>query len=102
LRLACLIKTKPVHFVSTNSVFSPSYAQGNLIQESDPLGINHGLNAGYTQSKWVAEKLIMEARKRGLPITIRQFKNEVHQCLMIIHRIPQKGFDSQDIFEDDD
>ena len=30
----------------------------------------------------------------------RQFKNEVHQCLMIIHRIPQKGFDSQDIFED--
>ena len=32
----------------------------------------------------------------------RQFKNEVHQCLMIIHRIPQKGFDSQDIFEDDD
>ncbi|MBE5228805.1 MAG: amino acid adenylation domain-containing protein [Microcystis aeruginosa PMC 728.11] len=70
LRLACLIKTKPVHFVSTTSVFSPSYAQGNLIQESDPLGINHGLNAGYTQSKWVAEKLIMEARKRGLPITI--------------------------------
>ncbi len=70
MRLACLIKTKPVHFVSTNSVFSPSYAQGNLIQESDPLGINHGLNAGYTQSKWVAEKLIMEARKRGLPITI--------------------------------
>ncbi|MFM6321924.1 MAG: amino acid adenylation domain-containing protein [Microcystis panniformis] len=70
LRLACLIKTKPVHFVSTTSVFSPSYAQGNLIQESDPLGINHGLNAGYTQSKWVAEKLIMEARKRGLPMTI--------------------------------
>ncbi|MFM6207969.1 SDR family oxidoreductase, partial [Planktothrix sp.] len=70
LRLACLIKTKPVHFVSTISVFSPSYAQGNLIQESDPLGINHGLNAGYTQSKWVAEKLMMEAGKRGLPITI--------------------------------
>ncbi|NCR78513.1 MAG: amino acid adenylation domain-containing protein [Microcystis aeruginosa K13-05] len=70
LRLACLIKTKPVHFVSTISIFSPSYAQGNLIQESDLLGINHGLNAGYTQSKWVAEKLIMEAGKRGLPMTI--------------------------------
>ena len=44
--------------------------------------------------------------KPELPLTsineIRQFKNEVHQCLMIIHRIPQKGFDSQDIFEDDD
>lgn len=36
------------------------------------------------------------------PYIKRQFKNEVHQCLMIIHRIPQKGFDSQDIFEDDD
>ena len=70
LRLACLTKTKPVHFVSTISVFSPTYAQGNLIQESDPLGIDHGLNAGYTQSKWVAEKLIMEARQRGLPVTI--------------------------------
>jgi uncharacterized protein with HEPN domain len=35
-------------------------------------------------------------------VKYRQFKNEVHQCLMIIHRIPQKGFDSQDIFEDDD
>ncbi len=70
LRLACLNKTKPVHFISTISVFSSTYAQGNLIQESDPLGINHGLNAGYTQSKWVAEKLILEARQRGLPITI--------------------------------
>ncbi len=39
---------------------------------------------------------------RSALLDIRQFKNEVHQCLMIIHRIPQKGFDSQDIFEDDD
>ncbi|HAO13792.1 MAG TPA: non-ribosomal peptide synthetase, partial [Planktothrix sp. UBA8407] len=70
LRLACLNKVKPVHFISTISVFSAAYAQGNLIQESDPLGINHGLNAGYTQSKWVAEKLILAARQRGLPITI--------------------------------
>lgn len=70
LRLACLNKTKPVHFISTISVFSSTYAQGHVIQESDPLGINHGLNAGYTQSKWVAEKLILAAGQRGLPITI--------------------------------
>lgn len=70
LKLACLTKTKPVHFVSTVSVFSSSYAQGNIIKESDQLGLEHGLNAGYTQSKWVAEKLILEGLKRGIPITI--------------------------------
>ena len=49
----------------------------------------------------VAERHIIKKGHRFWA-EIRQFKNEVHQCLMIIHRIPQKGFDSQDIFEDDD
>ncbi len=32
-----------------------------------------------------------------LIVKIRQFKSEVQQCLMYVHRILQKGFDSQAI-----
>ncbi|MEL6165115.1 MAG: SDR family oxidoreductase, partial [Cyanobacteria bacterium J06628_3] len=36
----------------------------------DPLDKTEGLENGYCQSKWVAEKLVMEARERGLPVSI--------------------------------
>jgi L-aminoadipate-semialdehyde dehydrogenase len=40
---------------------------GKGVPESDDLeGSRTGLTTGYGQSKWVAEKLIMEAGKRGL------------------------------------
>jgi myxalamid-type nonribosomal peptide synthetase MxaA len=71
LRLACQNKSKPVHFISTLSVFSSSaYSEFNLVQESNPLNYNHDLESGYAQSKWVAEKLVMEARKRGLSVCV--------------------------------
>ncbi len=71
LRLASEIKLKPVHYISTTSVFSPiAYAQNKCILESDPLDKTLCLENGYCQSKWVAEKLVMEARERGLPVNI--------------------------------
>ncbi|MHC5743584.1 MAG: thioester reductase domain-containing protein [Nostoc sp.] len=71
LRLAAQTKVKPVHFVSTLGIFSaPAYANANSIQESDGLAEFEGLQGGYLQSKWVAEKLIMQARDRGLPVCI--------------------------------
>ncbi|MFB2922783.1 MULTISPECIES: amino acid adenylation domain-containing protein [Aerosakkonema] len=71
LRLASQIKIKPVHFISTLGVFySPHYFQRQLIAESDPLDCSQGLTSGYGQSKWVAEKLMMMARERGLPVCI--------------------------------
>ncbi|MTJ29412.1 non-ribosomal peptide synthetase [Aphanizomenon sp. UHCC 0183] len=71
LRLASQIKIKPVHFVSTTSVFCPeNYPENEVLLESDPLDYYQGLVNGYTQSKWVAEKLVMQARERGLPVTI--------------------------------
>ncbi|MBE9211188.1 amino acid adenylation domain-containing protein [Plectonema cf. radiosum LEGE 06105] len=71
LRLASEIKLKPVHYISTTSVFSAiAYSQNNCILESDPLDKTEGLENGYCQSKWVAEKLVMEARDRGLPVSI--------------------------------
>ncbi|MEH2114379.1 amino acid adenylation domain-containing protein [Nostoc sp.] len=71
LRLASQIKIKPVHFISTLSVFSSDeYFKLEVVQENDPLKHCQGLVGGYTQSKWVAEKIVMMARDRGLPCSI--------------------------------
>jgi L-aminoadipate-semialdehyde dehydrogenase len=73
MRLATEHKPKSFHFVSSTSVLDTPYYinQGNYVLESDALeGARTGLENGYGQSKWVAEKLIMEARKRGMPATI--------------------------------
>ena len=43
----------------------------DIVYESDDLeGAADGLGAGYGQSKWVSEKLIMKAQELGLPATI--------------------------------
>ena len=71
LRLASEIKVKPVHFISTIGVLSSSASSElELIRESDSLDHYQFLDNGYVQSKWVAEKLVMEARGRGLPVSI--------------------------------
>ncbi len=71
LRLASIVKVKPVHFISTLDVFPSSrYLGMKAIQEQDTLEHSDGLYDGYTQSKWVAEKLVMTARVRGIPVCI--------------------------------
>jgi amino acid adenylation domain-containing protein/thioester reductase-like protein len=71
LKLASHIKTKPTHFISTLDVFqSPHYSKMPVVLEQDSLAIGEGLSDGYAQSKWVAEKLVMEARSRGVPVCI--------------------------------
>ncbi len=71
LRLASNKKIKPVHFVSSLSVFMKGdlrdkaicYETANLEEVGVPFG-------GYGQSKWVAEGLMRAAAERGIPITI--------------------------------
>lgn len=81
IQLATTNSIKPIFFVSSTSVLdTPYYLQfseveiekGNAgILESDDLsGSQFGLKTGYAQSKWVAEKLLMELMNRGLPISI--------------------------------
>ncbi len=71
LRLATQTKVKPLHFVSTVSVFdSPEYATAGTINEDQPLIALGSLQGGYAQSKCVAEKLVREAGRRGLPIAV--------------------------------
>jgi thioester reductase-like protein len=71
LRLAARDGVKPVHFVSTLGVFPLVGRSGvEVVREDDDLNHGGSLYNGYTQSKWVAEKLVEIARARGLPVCI--------------------------------
>ncbi|KAJ3101512.1 large subunit of alpha-aminoadipate reductase [Phlyctochytrium bullatum] len=77
LRLASQHHLKPFHFVSSTSALDTSYYtrkfldRGIPVPESDSLeGSRRGLRSGYGQTKWVAEKLVMQAKQRGIPATI--------------------------------
>jgi thioester reductase-like protein len=70
LRLACQTKLKPVHHISSVAVFESSAYYGQRVTESDPIDRSEGIYLGYSQSKWVSEKLVQIAGKRGLPVTI--------------------------------
>ncbi|MEL6163783.1 MAG: thioester reductase domain-containing protein, partial [Cyanobacteria bacterium J06628_3] len=67
IKLACKNKVKPLHFISTISVFAGT---NQIIHENEPLDINRTPAGGYAQSKWVAEKLVTIARQRNLPVSI--------------------------------
>ncbi|MBD2559799.1 MULTISPECIES: non-ribosomal peptide synthetase [Nostoc] len=71
LRLACEIKVKPVHYISTLSVLT-SESHGEVKQISELHKFNDGQApfGGYAQTKWVAEKLVTTAYQRGIPVSI--------------------------------
>ena len=71
LRLASRHGTKPVHFVSTLGVFPlVGRSDAGIVREDDDLDHGGSLYNGYTQTKWVAEKLVEIARARGLPVSV--------------------------------
>src|SRR5262249_17850541 len=62
---------KEMHYVSTLGVFGGAAYRGQRgIEEQDEVDDPGGLPSGYTQSKWVAEHLVREAAKRGVPARI--------------------------------
>jgi thioester reductase-like protein len=66
LRLACTSRTKAFHLVSSVAVWAGRFP----VAEEDPLEDIAGLENGYAQSKWVAERLVHEAAGRGLPVCV--------------------------------
>ncbi|WP_170319644.1 amino acid adenylation domain-containing protein [Polyangium spumosum] len=75
LRLAFTVADKPVHHVSTIAVFGPvgSFRSVRVIGEDFDLDESAPYldrDTGYSQSKWVAEKLCAEARSRGGVVTV--------------------------------
>jgi amino acid adenylation domain-containing protein/thioester reductase-like protein len=76
LRLATQTRIKPVHFISTVDVFANT-TDGTIrtITEKDAIGDSSRLGNGYAESKYVAEKLVMAAASRGLPVSIYRPSN---------------------------
>ncbi|PYG87401.1 thioester reductase-like protein [Ruminiclostridium sufflavum DSM 19573] len=70
LRLACRNRAKVFNHISTFSVFdNPSHFR-TVAYENDSLESDKGYFLGYTESKWVAEKLVRIAGERGLKACI--------------------------------
>jgi amino acid adenylation domain-containing protein/thioester reductase-like protein len=65
LRMAVTQRMKTFHYVSTLSVLVHGNVAEDFVSE-DPAG----LEGGYTQTKWVAERLVHEAFKRGIAVSI--------------------------------
>ncbi len=72
LRLAVQHRLKPVHYVSTSGVFYSSTYHGGVLPESNAADHCEGHALGYSQSKWVAERLVAAAGDRGVPVTIHR------------------------------
>ena len=71
LRLASRAKLKPVHHVSTLSILhNGDHDDGRVFRENDNIDETGAPFGGYAQSKWVAEKLLMQAGARGIPYAI--------------------------------
>ena len=71
LRLASREKLKPVHHVSTLSILhNGDHDDGRVYHESDNIEEMGAPFGGYAQSKWVAEKLVLQAGARGIPYAI--------------------------------
>ncbi|KAF3060933.1 Linear gramicidin synthase subunit D [Daldinia childiae] len=69
LRLACR-GGATVHHISTNGVLPPSVEGWSEDAMLDVDEVPEKLIDGYGQTKWVAEQLVLEAAKRGLPARI--------------------------------
>ncbi len=71
LRLSSLYNIKPVHYISTLSVFTINNFQTTrtvFLEENFPRCPIH--SSGYVQSKWVSEQMVRNAQSRGLPASI--------------------------------
>ena len=70
IRLASSVKRKPLHHVSSIAVFESAAYAGKVVKEGDSFDEHEGIFLGYSQTKWVSEKLVKIAGSRGLPVTI--------------------------------
>jgi len=75
LRLAKTKRLKPIHYISTLGVFTSLHSKRSnaVINEDQPVDFGDQLFMGYSETKWVAEKLLCEAKKRQFPISIYRF-----------------------------
>ena len=71
IRLAGESRGVPVHYVSTTAVLAGLGVEGvHEATEETPLGYPEQLRMGYVETKYVAEELLRNAGRAGLPVAI--------------------------------
>jgi len=60
----------PVEFISSTSVYEAAAYRGQAISETDDVAAWEDIHLGYSQSKWVSERLVLAAAAAGLPVTV--------------------------------
>jgi thioester reductase-like protein len=68
IELALTGPSKPVHHVSSTFIFG--WTRKGVLLESDHNEEMAALDFGYSQSKWVAERLLRRAAAQGLPVAV--------------------------------
>lgn len=63
-------KLKSLHYASTLSVFVSTDKNHGVLKESDRLEDTKEIYGGYAQTKWLAEKALLELQDAGAPISI--------------------------------
>ncbi|MFB7597032.1 amino acid adenylation domain-containing protein [Streptomyces sp. NPDC056160] len=73
VELAAAHRLKPLHHISALGVLGGSGRAGvSHVAECTPLGHPDRLPPGYLQTKWVAEELVMDAGRQGLPVSVHR------------------------------
>ncbi len=70
LRLASLDQPLAVQMISSVAVFEATAYRNRQIVESDDLPEWRGIHLGYSQTKWVSERLVLAAGAAGLPVSV--------------------------------
>ena len=75
LRLACSPCEEakpplPVEFISSTAVYEAAAYRGRELDEGSDLSEWQGIHLGYSQTKWVSERLVWHAARLGLPVRI--------------------------------
>ncbi len=71
IRMAGRYRNVPVHYTSTMAVVAGFGTAGvRHVDEDTPLAYPDHLSVGYVESKWVAEALLHEAARQGLPVAV--------------------------------
>jgi thioester reductase-like protein len=60
----------PVEFISSTAVYEAAAYRGRDLDETSDLSEWQGIHLGYSQTKWVSERLVWNAALQGMPVRI--------------------------------
>jgi len=69
LRLAATRRI-PLQYISSTAVYEAARYRDVVIRETDDVAGWEGIHLGYSQTKWVSERLVLAAGAAGLPIAV--------------------------------